>query len=68
MSFIVSYILARLGEASTYAGVAALLGGLFHFSVPATTLGAVTQVGIALAGALAVVLPASITGAGRTLK
>ena len=42
MSSIVSYILARLGEASTYAGVAALLGG-FHISVPATTLGAVTR-------------------------
>ena len=67
MSSIGPYILARLGEASTYAGVAALLGG-FHISVPATTLGAVTQVGIALAGALAVVLPASITGAGPAVK
>ena len=67
MNLIVSYILARLGEASTYAGVAALLGG-FHISVPATTLGAVTQVGIALAGALAVVLPASITGEGPAAK
>jgi hypothetical protein len=67
MNSIVSYILTRLGEASTYAGVAALLAG-FHISVPATTLGAVTQVGIALAGALAVVLPASITGVNPAAK
>jgi hypothetical protein len=61
VSTVTGYVIARLGEASTYAGVAAILASL-GFNIPTTVWGAATQVGVALAGLLAVVLPASLTG------
>lgn len=56
MMLLVAFLLARLKEPSTYAGVAALLaaGGL-HPTPDVLT--AATNVGVALAGLAAVLLP-----------
>jgi len=55
MMDLLRYLDARMGEASTYAGVAALLGAL-HVSVDPGVLHAATLWGMCLAGVLAVVL------------
>lgn len=52
----ISYIVARLREASTWAGLGALLMAFgVHFTPEQGT--AIVQVGIAVAGALAVFIP-----------
>lgn len=50
------YLISRLREPSTYAGLAALLASL-GVSVPAPWVQAVSAVGVALAGAAALFLP-----------
>ncbi len=45
----------RLSEASTYAGIAALLVA-FHFSVNNETIQAITNFGVAISGLIAVIL------------
>ena len=50
------YLIARLREPSTYAGIAALLASL-GVSVPSGWIQAVSALGVALAGAAALFLP-----------
>ena len=50
------YIIQRLKEPSTWAGFATI-GAAFGLNVPTSTWQAITQVGIALAGAIAVLRP-----------
>ncbi len=55
MRSLLAYLDARFGEASTYAGIAAVLGAA-HVSVDPGVLHAVTLWGVVLAGALAVLI------------
>jgi hypothetical protein len=52
---VVDFILGRLSEASTYAGLGAMLGGL-HLTVSGDELNAIVGVLMALAGAVGIVL------------
>jgi len=53
---VLGYIIARLKEASTWAGVAPLL---LAVGVPAGTVPVVVQIGMALAGVAAILIPSS---------
>lgn len=53
---VLSYLVARLKEASTWAGVAPIL---LAIGVPAGTVPLIVQVGMALAGAAAILIPSS---------
>lgn len=53
---ILSYLAARLKEASTWAGIAPLL---LAFGVPAGTVPVVVQIGMAVAGVAAILIPSS---------
>jgi hypothetical protein len=64
MNTMISYILGRLKEPSTYTGLATLLS-MFGLSVPNTTVQAISTVGIAVSGALWTVLPSSLGGAAK---
>ena len=50
------YLIARFREPSTYAGIAALLASL-GVSVPAPWVQAVSALGVAMAGVVALFLP-----------
>lgn len=52
-----SWIGARLREPSTYAGLAAVLSGLFHFANSAGWAAAIMSIGIGVGGIIAIVLP-----------
>lgn len=51
-----NYILGRLREPSTYAGIAAILAA-FNINVPNETWGLIVQVGIGAAGLIAAFFP-----------
>lgn len=50
------YILGRLREPSTYAGIAAILAA-FSINLPPDTVGFITQIGIGIAGLIAAFVP-----------
>jgi len=56
MQALAAYVVARLKEPSTWAGFTPILLAL---GVPSGTLPAIVQIGIAIAGGLAVILPES---------
>lgn len=58
MNVIVAWLSARLKEASTYSGLAALLLS-FHVVVPESVLGILPTIGAAIAAVLAVVIPSA---------
>ncbi len=66
MRDLLRYLDARLGEASTYAGLAAVLGAA-HISVDAGVLHAVTLWGVVLSGALAVLIGEAGNRPGQTV-
>lgn len=56
-----TYLLSRLREPSTYAGLAALAGA-FGVSIPIAWVQALSGLGVAIAGVLAVVVPEKNAG------
>ena len=53
----ISWLGARLREPSTYAGLAILLGGIFHLSNADGWAAAITSIGLGVGGIIAIVLP-----------
>jgi hypothetical protein len=52
-----SYVLARLREPSTYAGIASVLAGLSFIPHAADIAGLVVPLGVLISGVIAIVVP-----------
>ena len=57
----ISWLGARLREPSTYAGLALLLTSVFHFSHANEWASVITSFGIAIGGAIAILVPEANT-------
>ena len=53
----IDYIIARLKERSTWAGIVVLLSTAFGIVIPDTTVQAIATAGVALAGLVSALLP-----------
>jgi len=62
MQALAAFVVARLKEPSTWAGFTPILLAL---GVPSGTMPVIAQIGIAVAGALAVILPEGSTAATK---
>jgi hypothetical protein len=59
MSMIISYIMSRLAEKSTIAGLVTSIFAALHLTAPAALQGEITNIILALVGIIAMVLPTS---------